>query len=227
MEIEDCRWTQMPNDFIDQGGIKLLGSKATCVYWCIMRKTKGWQNKRKDAISYTQLQNMTGFALTTLSKALVMLVKNRLIKQILKQGRTTTYSPIFTQPLQSVKGGTPVGGGVTPPVGGDTKETLKETSKINKNGDAVKVLEYVNEIANRSYQPTDGTLKQIRARLKEGYTELRLREVAWFIHDVKSKEDTFWRKNLTKYFKPSTLFNSEKFPNYLEELKDYQAARDD
>lgn len=91
MTITNCNWTQLPNDFIDQGGIQLVGAPAACLYWCIARKTKGWQ-KEADAISYTELARLTGFARTTLSRAIDNLLKHGLILAQKNGGRTTFYS---------------------------------------------------------------------------------------------------------------------------------------
>ena len=130
MEIEDCRWTQMPNDFIDQGGIKLLGSKATCIYWCMARKTKGWQ-KESDAISHSQLMQLTGFGKATVSGAINKLLEHDLVVAEKEPGKTTIYKlkmstgSVAEPPRFSSETGT---GSVAEP----TKETLKETTRKKK-----------------------------------------------------------------------------------------------
>ena len=225
MEIEDCRWTQVPNDFIDKGGIRLCGSSASCIYWCILRKTRGF-HRETEAISYSQLHELTHYGTATISKAIKCLLENNLIEAVKEDRKTTKYRPVFIQTTSETEAGYFRNESRTTSETEETKETLKESIKDNKNGEAVKVLEYVNEIGGKSYQPIDGNLKHIRARLREGYTELRLREVAWFIYDIQGVDDYWWKKNLQKFFRPSTLYNSEKFPNYLEELKDYEAIHD-
>ena len=129
MQIEDCRWTQLPNDFIDHGGILFVGAKATCIYWCIARKTKGWQ-KEEDALSYSQLIEMTGFSRDTISAAIERLLTHETIEAIREKGKTTRYKlKLMTAPVAGVdQSSSPTS---TSPVAGVTKETLKETSKRN------------------------------------------------------------------------------------------------
>ena len=129
MKIEDCRWTQLPNDFIDQGCIKIVKAAATSIYWCIARKTKGWQ-KETDAVSYSQLSEITGFARDTLCKALRALLDNDLIIAEKTQGKTTVYRLKLsaTSPETGLHQSRNQTG--TSPETGLTKEK-KETSKIN------------------------------------------------------------------------------------------------
>jgi len=129
MKIEDCRWTQLPNDFIDQGCIKIVKAAATSIYWCIARKTKGWQ-KETDAVSYSQLSEITGFARDTLCKALRALLDNDLIIAEKTQGKTTVYRLKLsaTSPETGLHQSRNQTG--TSPETGLTKER-KETNKIN------------------------------------------------------------------------------------------------
>ena len=74
---------------------------------------------------------------------------------------------------------------------------------------AQNVIQYLNETYDRKFSFTDGTLKHAIARLKEGFTEEDLKRVI----DTKWNDEKFDKK----YFRPSTLFNSEKFEGYLNE----------
>ena len=102
MLIRDCSWTQVPNDFIDGGGAKLFGPIATTLYWCIIRKIKGWR-KDKDEISYSQLREMTGMRLASIKKGLDILEKNGLIDIEKRPGRTNKIKLRF-EPLPTVIG---------------------------------------------------------------------------------------------------------------------------
>ncbi len=127
MTIDDCRWTQLPNDFIDQGGIPLIGPTATCVYWCIARRTKGWQ-KESDYISYSQIHDMTGFSSATISKAIRTLSDNDLIGILVNRGGTASYRLIVQTPTTS-NSEVPLFKNCSGTTSNseDTKETLKET----------------------------------------------------------------------------------------------------
>lgn len=231
MMIEDCRWTQIPNDFIDQGGIKIVGVAATCIYWCIIRKTKGWQ-KEKDAISYSQLEEMTGFNRNTLSKAIKKLLDNELIEAIKEKGKTTVYQLRFVTSTNSVLDQCNNRSTSTNSVldqynnrtststnSVHTKETLKETNKINNNGVAEKVLLYLNQEAKRSFRPTKNTLKLIIDRLKEGFSEddckLMIRYMVWKAKNQRGGGDFSWQD----YLNYMTLFRPNNFPRYLEEAQ--------
>lgn len=82
-----------------------------------------------------------------------------------------------------------------------------------KKQEAVSVLEFLNEKANRNYQPSDVNLELILARMKEGYTPGQCRQVI-------AKKVREWATNdkMATYLRPSTLFNREKFNQYVGEL---------
>ena len=89
----------------------------------------------------------------------------------------------------------------------------QEKRELNKK--AAWVINELNKHLGSKYQEsTEGILKHIRARLKEGYVaaDFRLvitRKVAQWKNDDK----------MCKYLRPSTLFNSERFPEYINELQ--------
>lgn len=91
------------------------------------------------------------------------------------------------------------------------KKVKPKENAINK--EAEEVLNYLNLKAGRSFKPLNGSIKHIRARLKEGNVVDELKGVV----DLKTREwqGTKWGE----YLRPSTLFNSEKFPGYLECVK--------
>jgi uncharacterized phage protein (TIGR02220 family) len=75
---------------------------------------------------------------------------------------------------------------------------------------AKEVIDYLNEKAGTGFQHSDSSLKPILARLKDGATV----EQCKLVVDCKSKQ---WLNNIeySQYLRPSTLFNGEKFSNYL------------
>ncbi|WP_174958620.1 conserved phage C-terminal domain-containing protein [Burkholderia aenigmatica] len=78
---------------------------------------------------------------------------------------------------------------------------------------ARRILGYLNEQADRAYQPVESNLRLILARLKEGATEQQCRDVI----DAKVDEwlnDSKW----SKYLRPETLFNATKFASYVGQL---------
>lgn len=75
------------------------------------------------------------------------------------------------------------------------------------------MIAFLNEKAGRAFQPTDVNLDFIVARLKEGYTEAQLRQVV-------AKKVREWKGDevMDSFMRPSTLFNREKFNQYVGEL---------
>jgi uncharacterized phage protein (TIGR02220 family) len=76
----------------------------------------------------------------------------------------------------------------------------------------------LNSLAGRNYQAANGTLKNVRARIKEGFSDDQLSLV--IEHRVALwKHDTYW----SAFLRPDTLF-SEKFPIYLEQAERWKEA---
>lgn len=75
---------------------------------------------------------------------------------------------------------------------------------------SILILDYLNFKAGTKYQPVDGSLKHILARLREGYTDDQCKSVI----DDRVRE---WAQDvkMSQFLRPQTLFNSEKFPGYL------------
>lgn len=79
--------------------------------------------------------------------------------------------------------------------------------------EAVEVLKFLNEKAERNYQPVDANLDFIIARLKEGATPQQLRQVV-----VKKAREWRDKPDMEIYIRPATLFNRMKFAQYVGEL---------
>lgn len=78
---------------------------------------------------------------------------------------------------------------------------------------AVEILDFLNSKVSRAYRPVDTNLKLIMARLKSGATLIQCRQVI-------AKKAREWKGNpkMCQYLRPATLFNAEKFEQYLGEL---------
>jgi uncharacterized phage protein (TIGR02220 family) len=82
-----------------------------------------------------------------------------------------------------------------------------------KPDDAAQVIDYLNKQTGRNYQDVQANRKLINARLKEGHTLNDLfsvvdRKVSQWSDDPK----------MAQYLRPATLFNAEKFNQYVGEL---------
>lgn len=75
------------------------------------------------------------------------------------------------------------------------------------------VLDYLNERCGRSFRKTDTSLKEIRARLRDGYSAETLKRIV----DAKAAE---WGGDpkMSKFLRPSTLFRATNCANYEQEL---------
>ena len=101
-----------------------------------------------------------------------------------------------------------------------TTETTTDLKPLScKQDDAVKhtvecsLIDYLNQLTNRNYRPVPSTTKLLRARLAEGYT-------AQEIADVVARKCVEWLDDpkMAQYLRPATLFNAEKFNQYVGEL---------
>jgi uncharacterized phage protein (TIGR02220 family) len=91
----------------------------------------------------------------------------------------------------------------------------EETKRYNmsSNSQLAEVIDYLNKKANKKFRPVESHLRLIRARLKEGYTVEEMKQVI----DMKVS-DWLTDKERNQYLRPSTLFNCEKFNNYVGNL---------
>lgn len=98
-------------------------------------------------------------------------------------------------------------------------ETETETEKTllgKPNGyqhTALKVLEFLNVKTGRHYRPVKANLEMIIARIKEGATEVELRQVV-----AKKTREWAGDEKMNQYLRPATLFNRTKFAQYQGEL---------
>lgn len=89
----------------------------------------------------------------------------------------------------------------------------RQSAKQAHREDAKALLEYLNEVTGRNYQPVDANLNLIVARMREGATFEQIGAV------IKDKaEQWLGSEEMVKYLRPATLFNATKFAQYLGEL---------
>lgn len=86
-----------------------------------------------------------------------------------------------------------------------------EKQKNNKKilSDARTVLEYLNKNAHKNFRDVDSTLGPIVARLKEGYTPERLREIALYKIEQWGTDE-----KMSEYLRPATLYSASKCAQY-------------
>lgn len=93
------------------------------------------------------------------------------------------------------------------------RPTKKETKKVEKpnNELPIRILQYLNQKANKNFKTVENNLTRIRARLKDGFTK----EDFKIVIDKKVKE---WLldKKMNTYLRPETLFGN-KFESYLNQ----------
>jgi len=78
---------------------------------------------------------------------------------------------------------------------------------------ALEVLNFLNEKTGKAFRDSDTNLKLIIARLKSGATVMDCRQVI-------VRKNREWKSNpkMQEYLRPATLFNAEKFEQYMGEL---------
>ena len=79
---------------------------------------------------------------------------------------------------------------------------------------AREVVDYLNERCGRRFKKTKTSMKEIRARLNEGYTADDLKRII----DFKASQ---WMRDakMSAYLRPSTLFNATNCMNYQQEVE--------
>lgn len=93
MSLEHLNVTEVPSEYIDQYMGKLSGA-ANKVFVALCRKILGY-NKKYDAVSYSQIGELTGLTHTTISNALRALLAAQLIRAHREEWATTVYSIKF------------------------------------------------------------------------------------------------------------------------------------
>lgn len=94
----------------------------------------------------------------------------------------------------------------------DDAQPKSEKSESTKS-ESIEVLQFLNTKASRNYRPTEVNLQLIKARLKEGYTAQDCKQVI-----AKKCREWIPDDKMREYLRPATLFNREKFNQYIGEI---------
>lgn len=202
-------YLQIAMELVDKLSSVRIAGQEWQIVWTIWRKTWGWK-KKVDMISLSQFQTATGIDRRKCHSLLQKLIdKNILHKLVTQNGDRKIIKYGFNKDFEAWKLSpkkvtvTNNGAKVSPKMV-NTKERKKEKER------AVLVIDYLNKVRGAGkFTCSPSNLKHITARLKEGHT----------VEDCKQVVDTKWKDPdfNKKYFRPSTLFNSEKFEGYLNE----------
>jgi uncharacterized phage protein (TIGR02220 family) len=118
---------------------------------------------------------------------------------------TTNQEPLTTNQIEeSLSGKEP---DLEPPV-------VEKPKNADLKAQASEVLQFLNSKTGRNYQPVNGTLKPLMARLREGFTVTQCRQVI-----AKKTRDWATDPKMEPYLRPKTLFAQENFANYFGELE--------
>jgi len=88
----------------------------------------------------------------------------------------------------------------------------KGLTKKRNNNICREVLQYLNDRTGHAYRPVESNTKLISARLEEGYTKDDLKTV------INKKVSEWAGTKQAQYLRPATLFNAEKFNNYVGQV---------
>lgn len=130
--------------------------------------------------------------------------------------------------INGKKGGAPKGNNNAKKQAKNKLKTTKGTTKKQANNISVsvsvsnsisvsnRVINKLNELNNSKYKcDSDETLKLIKGRLDDGYTEDDLMLVVEKMSYLWNKEPGKNEKDMRPYLRPSTLFRKSNFENYL------------
>jgi len=97
---------------------------------------------------------------------------------------------------------------------GSGKESDKPRSKhlSRKHDHTPEIINYLNAKTGKNFKPVESHAKHIRARLAEGHTLDDIRGV------IDRKTDQWRGTDSAEYLRPATLFNAEKFNQYVGEI---------
>ena len=95
---------------------------------------------------------------------------------------------------------------------GDELNNKKTTKKNGFKPQAIEIINFLNEKADRSYRPVQTNLELIISRLEEGYEIQDFRAV--IARKVRDWSDD---EKMAKFLRPATLFNKTKFAQYSGE----------
>lgn len=211
-KLKDENYYQIQGWMINRLGLKGI---TLSVYAIIYGFSQDGENEYTGSLQY--LCDFTGgTSKPTIIKALKELVEKKYIfrREEYINGVQFNKYKVNLPLLKNFNGGSKeILTGTVKEFNGGSKETLPNNKEYNKSFDNEKIsniIEHLNARAGTNYRTASkATQEHIKGRLAEGYTE----EDFFTVIDKKCAE---WRgTEMEKYLRPSTLFNREKFENYL------------
>lgn len=97
-----------------------------------------------------------------------------------------------------------------------------KSPRANYTPQSREVLEYLNQLAGKSYRPVKANLDLITARLKEGFSVDDLCAVV-----QRKTEEWQGKPDMEAYLRPATLFGAQKFAQYSGQLSQSNGVRVD
>ncbi|MFM0013713.1 conserved phage C-terminal domain-containing protein [Paraburkholderia sediminicola] len=96
---------------------------------------------------------------------------------------------------------------------GEESEQREPELVLEASDPVAEIIGHLNAVVGANFRVVEASAKLIRARMREGATMDDLRAVV----NAKNRE---WPKghDMRKYLRPATLFNAEKFAQYLGQL---------
>lgn len=150
------------------------------------------------------------------------------VEKVAKKIKCAEFEEYIDYVIDCIRNDTPMMGYLYPMQASDTdtvtvsdtdyvnntdKDNDGKKSNRNKNKDTIKrIIDYLNKKCDTHYRPTtENTVKNINARLADGYTE----DDFYKVIDKKSKEwiGTEWER----FLRPDTLFRPTNFESYVNQ----------
>jgi uncharacterized phage protein (TIGR02220 family) len=131
------------------------------------------------------------------------------VRSVKNQGLAKNVAVTSQEHNSDVLLGVGVGVGVGEKLKSKTTMSVSASQKPDFASQSREILDYLNHLTGSRFQPKPATLKPIQARLKEGYSMPRLKEVALLMHEK-------WATNekMVDYLRPKTLYTATNFANY-------------
>jgi phage replication O-like protein O len=227
-QLEDGH-TRIANELLDAIIRFDFGKRHYKVVLFVLRKTYGW-NKKADVMSLSQILDGTGLSRAHSCESINDLVQMKvLLKQEHRNGQLIEINKkygewkVFPKKEHVPKTGTkvfPKRESAVPETGTTKDKPKNNTKRQSMSGkpdsvkaQAIEVLQFLNTKASRNYRPTESNLKFIFARFKEGYSLIDCKQVI-------AKKSREWMPDdkMREYLRPATLFNCEKFNQYIGEI---------
>jgi len=226
-KIEDWRWWN---------NITAMG------LWLYILVTANWKDKWTDSgselvgrgeliISQRKLAEKFGMNPRTLNRYLELFQKDGQIRLEVNHQRTKIivinyakyqdYLPCSTAVTTSPTTAVTASPSAEPTTHNRTNKQINKVTKEQSNTYiAEEILRYLNELTGKHYKPVESSLKDIKARLSEGFTAEQCKTVI-------EKKCVEWANDpeMSKYLRPTTLFAAKHFQDYLNQENVMPARR--